>query len=73
MTPTPKTLQILLPQEAPAGLQIAKLTRRIVQAISVPRTHLEAFYTRSKAQHVGTYFQLEGRTTSSGWKMRNRT
>lgn len=39
MKTTPKTLQVFLPEGTPAGIQIAELTTRIVQAISVPRTH----------------------------------
>jgi hypothetical protein len=65
MKPTPKTLQVFLPQGTPAGIQIAELTTRIVQAISVPRTHLKAFYARAEAQHVGTYFLLGGEDNSS--------
>ena len=60
MTPTPKTLQIFLPEGTPAGIQIAELTTRIVQAISVPRTQLESFYARAEAQYVGTYFLFGG-------------
>ena len=41
MNPTPKTLQVFLPEGTPAGIQIAELTTRIVQAVSVPRTHLK--------------------------------
>ena len=35
MNPTPKTLQVFLPEGTPAGIQIAELTTRIVPAISV--------------------------------------
>ena len=56
MKPTPKTLQVFLPEGTPAGIQIAELTTRIVQAISVPRTHLKEFYARPESQYVGTYF-----------------
>ena len=40
MKPTPKTLQVFLPEGTPAGIQIAELTTQIVQAISVPRTQV---------------------------------
>jgi hypothetical protein len=60
MHPAPKTLQVFLPEGTPAGIQIAELTTRIVQAISVPRTHLKEFYARPEAQHVGTYFLFGG-------------
>jgi hypothetical protein len=40
MNPTPKTLQVFLPEGTPAGIQIAELTTRIVQAISAPRTQV---------------------------------
>ena len=52
----PKTLQVFLPEGTPAGIQIAELTTRIVQAISVPRTHLKAFFKREESENVGTYF-----------------
>ena len=61
----PKTLQVFLPEGTPAGIQIAELTTRIVQAISVPRTHLKAFFERSEVQHVGTYFLFGGEDDSS--------
>jgi hypothetical protein len=65
MKPTPKTLQVFLPEGTPAGIQIAELTTRIVQAISVPRTHLKQFFERREAQHVGTYFLFGGDDDSS--------
>jgi len=65
MKPTPKTLQIFLPEGTPAGIQIAELTTRIVQAIVVPRTHLNQFFARAEAQHVGTYFLFGGDDDSS--------
>jgi len=40
MKPTPNTLQVSLPEGTPAGIQIAELTTRIVQAIAVPRTQV---------------------------------
>ena len=55
MKTTPKTLRIFLPEGTPAGIQIAELTTRIVQAISVPRTHLKQFYNRPESQFVGAY------------------
>jgi hypothetical protein len=60
MKPTPKTLQVFLPEGTPAGIQIAELTTRIVQAISVPRTHLKQFFERGESQYVGTYFLFGG-------------
>ena len=60
MKRTPKTLQVFLPEGTPAGIQIAELTTRIVQAISVPRTHLKEFFERTEAQYVGTYFLFGG-------------
>jgi hypothetical protein len=65
MNPTPKTLQIFLPEGTPAGIQIAELTTRIVQAISVPRTHLKQFFERPEAQYVGTYFLFGGEDDGS--------
>ena len=65
MKPTPKTLQVFLPEGTPAGIQIAELTTRIVQAISVPRTHLKQFFERPEAQYVGTYFLFGGDDDSS--------
>jgi hypothetical protein len=60
MKATPKTLQVFLPEGTPAGIQIAELTTRIVQAISVPRTHLKEFFARPESQYVGTYFLFGG-------------
>jgi hypothetical protein len=65
MQPTPKTLQVFLPQGTPAGIQIAELTTRIVQAISVPRTHLKEFFVRQEAQYVGTYYLFGGEDDGS--------
>ncbi len=65
MKPTPKTLQVFLPEGTPAGIQIAELTTRIVQAISVPRTHLKQFYDRPESHYVGTYFLFGGEDGSS--------
>lgn len=60
MKPTAKTLQVFLPEGTPAGIQIAELTTRIVQAISVPRTHLKEFFERPESRYVGTYFLFGG-------------
>jgi hypothetical protein len=65
MKPSPKTLQVFLPEGTPAGIQIAELTTRIVQAISVPRTHLKEFFARPEAQYVGTYFLFGGEDDGS--------
>lgn len=65
MKPTPKTLQVFLPEGTPAGIQIAELTTRIVQAISVPRTHLQEFFERPESQYVGTYFLFGGEEDDS--------
>ena len=65
MKPTAKTLQIFLPEGTPAGIQIAELTTRIVQAIAVPRTHLKEFFLRPEAQYVGTYFLFGGEDDGS--------
>jgi len=65
MKPTPKTLQVFLPEGTPAGIQIAELTTRIVQAISVPRTHLKQFFERPESQYVGTYFLFGGEDDGS--------
>lgn len=51
-----KTLQVFLPEGSPSGIQIAELTTRIVQAVSVPRTHLKAFASRAESAAVGMYF-----------------
>ena len=57
MNSSPKTLQIFLPEGTPKGIQIAELTTRIIQAVSVPRTELQSFFERDKeVNHVGTYF-----------------
>lgn len=65
MKPTPKTLQVFLPEGTPAGIQVAELTTRIVQAISVPRTHLKQFFERGESQYVGTYFLFGGEDDGS--------
>lgn len=65
MKNAPKTLQVFLPEGTPAGIQIAELTTRIVQAISVPRTHLKQFFERPESQYVGTYFLFGGEDDGS--------
>jgi len=65
MKPTPKTLQIFLPEGTPAGIQVAELTTRIVQAIAVPRTRLKEFYERPESKHVGIYFLFGGEDDST--------
>lgn len=65
MTPIPKTLQVFLPEGTPAGIQIAELTTRIVQAIAVPRTRLKEFYARPEAKHVGIYLLFGGEDDGS--------
>lgn len=65
MKATPKNLQVFLPEGTPAGIQIAELTTRIVQAISVPRTHLKQFFERQESQYVGTYFLFGGEDDGS--------
>jgi len=65
MKTTPKTLQVFLPEGTPAGIQVAELTTRIVQAVSVPRTHLKQFQGRPESQYVGTYFLFGGEDDGS--------
>ena len=65
MKPTPKTLQVFLPEGTPSGIQVAELTTRIVQAISVPRTHLKQFFERDESKYVGTYFLFGGEDDES--------
>ena len=60
MQPTPKTLQIFLPQGSPSGIRIAELTTRIVQAVACPRTGLEALFKRQEIGHIATYFLFGG-------------
>lgn len=56
----PKTLQIFLPEGSPAGIRVAELTTRIVQAVAIPRTRLKEFFERDEANHIGTYFLFGG-------------
>ena len=65
MKTAPKTLQVFLPEGTPTGIQVAELTTRIVQAISVPRTHLKQFNNRPESQYVGTYFLFGGEDDGS--------
>lgn len=51
-----KTIQIFLPGGQPRGLRIAEVTTRIVQAVQVPRTHLEKAFARPELAHIGVYF-----------------
>lgn len=46
MKPTPKTLQVFLPEGTPAGIQIAKLTTRTVQALSALQVQADEKQTR---------------------------
>jgi len=66
MKTSPKTLQVFLPEGTPAGIQVAELTTRIIQAVVVPRTRLQAFFERNKeVNHVGTYFLFGAKDGSS--------
>ena len=65
MKTAPKTLQVFLPEGTPTGIQVAELTTRIVQAISVPRTHLKQFNNRPESHYVGTYFLFGGEDDGS--------
>lgn len=60
MNAAPKTIQIYLPQGSAAGIRVAELTTRIVQAVAVPRTGLESFFQRPESKHIGTYFLFGG-------------
>lgn len=60
MQPTPKTLQIFLPQGSPSGIRIAELTTRIVQVVACPRTGLAALFQRQEIGHIATYFLFGG-------------
>ena len=60
MQPTPKTLQIFLPQGSPSGIRIAELTTRIVQAVACPRTGLASLFQRQEIGHIATYFLFGG-------------
>jgi hypothetical protein len=60
MNPSPKTLQIFLPQGGPSGIRIAELTTRIVQAVACPRTELKALFKRPEIKHIATYFLFGG-------------
>lgn len=56
MTPTPKTIQIFLPQGDPRGIRIAEITTRILQVIEVPRKHLSDFLKMAESNQVAMYF-----------------
>jgi len=60
MKTSPKTLQIFLPEGNPAGIRVAELTTRIVQAVAVPRTRLGEFFERDESKHIGVYFLFGG-------------
>ena len=60
MNISPKTIQIYLPQGSAAGIRVAELTTRIVQAVAIPRTGLEAFFLRPEAKHIATYLLFGG-------------
>lgn len=60
-----KTIQIFLPDGQPRGMRIAEITTRIVQAVQVPRTHLEKLFQRNESQHVGLYFLFGEREISA--------
>lgn len=66
MKTSPKTLQIFLPEGTPSGIQVAELTTRIIQAVSIPKTRLQAFAERNKeVNHVGTYFLFGAKDEST--------
>lgn len=66
MKTSPKTLQIFLPEGTASGIRIAELTTRIIQAVTIPRTRLQAFIERNKeVNHVGTYFLFGSKDDSS--------
>lgn len=57
MSPTfGKTIQIFLPDGNPRGLKIAEFTSRTVQAVLVPRAHLDLACGRAELSNVGVYF-----------------
>ncbi len=58
--PTPKTIQIFLPDGDAAGLRKAELTTRIVEAIVVPRSCMERFFARPESKLVCTYYLFGG-------------
>src|SRR5688500_12897796 len=57
MAPTlGKTIQIFLPDGNPRGVKIAEITSRTVQAVSIPRAHLDFACSRPELGNVGVYF-----------------
>lgn len=63
-----KTIQIFLPDGDPRGVRIAEITTRIVQAVQVPRTRLEAASARPELKHVGAYLLFgESDERARGW------
>ena len=51
-----KTIQIFLPHGEPRGIRIAEITTRIVQAVQVPRSHLDRLADRQETEHIALYF-----------------
>lgn len=67
MNPSPKTIQIFLPDGDPRGLRIAEITTRIVQVIEIPRPMLDSFFAMPESNQVGVYFLVgESESTSGG-------
>jgi predicted GIY-YIG superfamily endonuclease len=60
MSPSPKTIQIYLPDGDPRGIRIAEITTRIVQVIEIPRNILSDFLKMPESGQVGVYFLLGG-------------
>jgi len=60
MSPSPKTIQIYLPDGDPRGIRIAEITTRIVQVIEIPRNLLSDFLKMPESSQVGVYFLLAG-------------
>jgi hypothetical protein len=56
--PTGKTIQIFLPDGNPRGVKIAEFTSRTVQAVLVPRAHLDFACSRTELTNVGVYFLI---------------
>lgn len=51
-----KTIQTFLPTGGPRGMRIAEITKRIVQAVAVPRSNLAKATFRPELDHVALYF-----------------
>lgn len=60
MSPSPKTIQIYLPDGDPRGIRIAEITTRIVQVIEIPRNLLADFLKMPESGQVAVYFLLGG-------------